>query len=337
MPNILKAPAKVNAARNFLLSFYDAANPDRLFVGLADAGGEWAIPASPDAPIDSFEEEKNFWDNLIGVGQVTKATETELVVPRKDWVSAETYVVFNETADAGSGTFDKANGRDFYVANTESAPKVYYLAAINTGAAGYDGTSTNEPTHKDPTGVEELDGYTWAYLYTLGAGADVGTNILTSTWMPVPSSANAYGNGSNYTQGDIVEGDNSTGFYAGQFYQVAATLGAANGADMASDTNNTWIEWKGDQILGAFFVGCTVTFPDEAGTGNEIPSVSYRQVALLRNPLDVSGFRITDQWKGSGFQNSANLSRGVVMTVDNRGTITRSPGQSETVRLILEF
>jgi predicted aspartyl protease len=65
--------------------------------------------------------------------------------------------------------------------------------------------------------------------------------------------------------------------------------------------------------------------------------VQYRQVALLRNPKNSSGDRITAQWVGTGFESYLTLTRDVVLTIDNRTTVTRTAGQTETVRTILEF
>lgn len=334
MPNILKAPAKVQAAKTFLSSFHDAAN-DRLYMGLGDAGAEWGTPATPDTPIDSYDEEQDFWQNLIGIGLVSGANDTELVAPRKTWVSGTTYVVFDESDDDGSGTYDIALGRDFYICNTESAPKVY--KCITAGG----GTSTNEPTHTDPTGVTEADGFEWAYLYTIGAGADVPATLLTTSWMPVPTTAQAYSNGLATTIGDMALGDGSGNYKSGVVYQVHATTGDTNAADMDSDSNNTWVEFEGEYDVGAFYVGCSISFPDFAGTGNEIGNVAYRQVALVRNPRDNTGAFISDQWRGAAgtgnFESHTTLSRSVVLTLDNRVTITRSTGQTETLRAILEF
>jgi len=331
MPNILKFPAKVHAAKNFLKSFYDAGGSDRIYIGLSSAGGEWVDPLSPPLPINSYDEEQLFWQNLIGVGQVSQANDTDLVTLRKTWVSGSTYVVFNENAATGSGTFDTNAGRNFYICNTETNPKVYKLLVAGPG------TSINEPIHSNPTGITEADGYDWAYLYNIGSGEDVAANQLTLTWMPVPSTAQAYANGLITVLGDLALGDGSTGFPLGQIFQVYATTGNTNGVTMNLDTNNTWVEWQADQELGTFYVACSLAFPDSAGTGAKIPNVAYRQVALLRNPKNATGIRLSSQWEGTDLEAFATLTRSVVMTLDNRTTITRAIGQTEIIRIILEF
>ena len=341
MPNILKAGGKVHAAKNFINNFYDVGGTDRIYIGLGDHGAEWGTPAAPDTPLDSYDEEQDFWANLIGIGLVG-SSGTDLVIPRKTWVSGSTYVVFNEATEVGSGTFDTALGRDFYICNTESDPKVYKLLTAGGG------TSTAMPTHTIPEGATpapttEADGYQWAYLYTIGATADVKNTLLTTAWMPVPSGSEvqAYSNGLATAVGDLCMGDGTSGtygeYYTDQIYQVQGTTGNTNNVSMAEDSNNTWVEWTGDHQLGAFWAGCSLVFPDYAGTGNIINNVAYRQLALLRNPKNSSGARLTAQWVGAGFEASATLTRGVVMTLDNRTTITRAVGQTETNRLILEF
>lgn len=338
MPNILKSSAKTLAAREFLNSFYDAGGTDYIYMGLGDAGGEWANPASPDTPVDSYDAEQSFWENLIGIGQVSQANDTDLLVPRKTWESGATYVPYDESVETGSGSFDNVDGRDFYVCNTELEPKVYKLLTAGGG------TSTEMPTHTTPEGTTpapetEVDGYQWAYLYTIGSSTgDVSSSMLTNSWMPVPTTAISYSPGLNLAVGDLVMGDGTNGtegyFYAGQIYQVIASS-AATGANMGNDTNNTYKEWTGELELGAFYVGCSLVFEDFDATG--INNVPYRQVALLRNPKNSSGQRILDQWQASNFEPFATLSRGVVLTLDNRVTVTRASGQTETIRLILEF
>lgn len=339
MPNILKSSAKTHAARKFLAAFYDAGGNDYIYMGLGDAGGEWTVPSSPDTPLDSYDAEQSFWENLIGIGQVSQANDTDLLIPRKTWSSGETYVAYDEAAEVGSGTFDNVNGRDFYVCNSELEPKVYKLLVAGGG------TSTEEPTHTIPEGATpvptvETDGYQWAYMYTIGSGGDVSASMLTNSWMPVPSTAQAYSAGLTVGIGDLVLGDDTSGaqgeFHSSQIYQVIATS-STTGASMGADTNNTYKEWTADHELGTFYVGCSLVFPDYAGTTNEINNVAYRQVALLRNPKNAAGARITTQWEGSDFEGFATLSRGVVLTLDNRVTVTRAVGQTETVRLILEF
>ncbi len=340
MPNILKAPAKVHAAKNFLKSFYDVGGTDHIYIALGDAGGEWGTPSAPDVPIDAFQEEVDFWANMIGMGEISQATNTELVTLRKDWVTGN-YVAYDQTADLGTGSFDTGAGRDWYVANNNVNPKVYRcVIGFDTLAVA----STIEPDHNNPTGVVESDGYKWEYLYTVGV--DVGAALSTVTWLPVPDGTlvGSYSNGMAVTFGQLVMGDGSGNFDTTRIYQCTSQVvleNVANGATLVLDADNTWEEWYGDHLIGAFWVGCQLAFPDYAGTGNEINNVAYRQVALLRNPKDNTGVdpildaRITAQWKGSAFQTP--LDTGVVITVDNRVTITRAVGQTETVRLILEF
>jgi len=310
-------------------------------MGLGNAGGEWTTPSVPDTPLDCYQDAQNFWQNIIGAGQISAANDTDLLVPRKTWTSGNSYVVPDETNEVGSGTLDNANGRNFYVCNTEASPKVYKLLTAGGG------TSTEEPTHTTPEGATpapatESDGYQWAYLYTIGVGGDVPNSMLTQSWMPVPSSAAAYTNGdATVTQGVLRQGDDSDGTYgqypASKIFQCLTAGATTSGASLAEDSANTWVEWQADHTLGAYYVGCTLAFPDSAGTGGIIANVEYRQVAILRNPKNSSGDRLTAQWVGSAWESYLTLTRDVVMTIDNRTTVTRTAGQTETVRTILEF
>lgn len=349
MPNILKAPAKVHAAKNFLKSFYDAGGADRIYIGLGNAGGEWSVPASPDVPIDAFQEEQDFWTNCIGMAEILQTTGTELVTLRKDFAIGGQYYEYDPLVDTGSGSFDTGTGRDFYVVNTEVNAKVY---VCQTAGAGVTDT---EPTHTDPTGSSGAtngqpagtDGYLWDYLYTIGK--DVSASIVTPTWVTVPTGdlVQAWpGTGQPMSLGDLTFGDGTGNFDVNTIYQCTAQTVPDNAtaqATMVLETVNTYQEWFADQSIGAFYVACQHAFPDYAGTGNKINNVPYRQVALLRNPKDESGVspildaRIAAPYHGiaDGFQSP--LDRGVVLTLDNRVTITRAIGQTETVRLILEF
>jgi hypothetical protein len=330
MSNILKSGAKVHGAKTFLTSFYDAGGADRIYMGLGNHGAPWSVPETPDVPLDNYQQEQDFWDNLIGIGVVTQATDTELVIPKKTWTVGATYVKQSVSTALGSGTFDTGSGRNFYVANTELAPKVYVCLLAGGGVVA------DEPTHTDPNGVVEADGYNWAYLYTIGGGGHVNSALSTVSWMPVPgissSGVLAYVTGTPYGLGGLAFGDGTGNFDAGQVYQVTATTGSSSG-DMNVDAGNTWAAWYGDMLLGAFWVSAQVAFiPSDSGG---LPNGVYRQVALLRNTLNAAGARNYAPWEPTDFE--VTLSRGVVLTLDNRVAITRANGQTETVRIILEF
>lgn len=335
MPNILKPPGKVHAARNFLKSFYDAGGTERIYIGIGTRTGPWGVPASPDVPVNSYDAEQEFMQYLIGMVQVTQATGTDLIVPRKTWVTDTHYYVFSESLATGSGSFNITSGRGFYICNTDASPKVYILKTKGGG------TSINMPTHKNPAGAGAGgDGYDWKYLYTID-NTDVSAVNLTNSWMPVPSSAIVWAVSQTSALGRLVQGDGSGNFYTDQIYIVTATTGNTTGANMNADTNNTYAEWQGRQQLGAFYVAASAQIPDYAATGSIIPNSEYRQVALLRNPLLATGARVTATYQSltlpSALESYTTLNRGTVMTLDNRTDITRTNNQIETIRVILEF
>jgi hypothetical protein len=319
MPKILKTSAKVSAAINFLDGFYGSAVGNRCYIGLGDAGGEWAVPLTPDTPTDSYQEEYDFWDNLVGAGQLTSGNNTELVVQKKVWTDGTTYVPFDDT-DTSSFT-----NRDFYVIN--SADNVYSLTAAGPGNT----SPGSEPTHTVGS-VVYADGYEWRYMYTIGSGKDVSGTMLSDFWMPVPTpkSVSAWINDSVYEPGAIVSNSN-------KIYQTTSG-GTTSGTNPLDDVGITdWAEVDFAQELGASYVACTISFPDYAGTGNKIPNTTYRQVSLLRNPRATDGSFFTGPWAAKSDLEATPVTKGVVLTVDNRVSITRAEGQTETIRIIMEF
>jgi hypothetical protein len=327
MVAILKSGAKAHAAVNFLDNFYDAGGTDRIYIGLA-APAEWSPdPGVPDTPINSYDEENSFWGNLVGAGEVAQGNDTELVIPRNPWVTAvATFAIYNDATASGAGTFI---ARDFYVTNLEANPKVYACTIVGGG------NTANEPTHTNPAGVTGGDGYRWEYLFTIGSGEDVSAALLSDSWMPVPTanSTTAWVNSTLYAVGDVV----ADPITPGKLWQTTAG-GTSSGTGVDDDVGVTdWAEVDFAQRLGGFFVACSLAFPDFAGTGNKIANTAYRQVSLLRNPIAVGGGQYAAQWAAPADLEAQPVTRGIFLTLDNRTTLTRALGQTETVRLILEF
>jgi hypothetical protein len=291
MPSILTNNTKVYSARNFLRNFYDNAN-ENLYIGVGTANAAWTTTAP--VPENTYQEQKDFWQYLLGVAKVDVINDSEIVVPRKTWQSGASYVVFDDTAESGTGTFDINAGRDFYVVNNTG--KVYMCTVA--------GTSTVEPSHSDTSGTVESDGVGWKYLYSLGT--DVADTIFSnSQWMPVPT-------------------------------LVSNTHPGAS-ASMAS-----WSEFTGDLDLGAFWAVAAVDLPGTGDCATEFGTgTSYVQIAALLNPKDNGGNFITQDYSGTqntnSFESHTTLTKGVVLTIDNRAVISRSASQTETLRVLLEF
>jgi hypothetical protein len=330
MPSILTNNTKVYSARNFLRNFYDNAN-ENLYIGVGTSGSPPAWTTTAPVPENTYQEQKDFWQYLLGVAKVDVINDSEIVVPRKTWQSGTSYVVFDDTEESGTGTFDINAGRDFYVVNNTG--KVYMCTAA--------GTSTVEPSHSDTSGTVESDGVGWKYLYSLGT--DVADTIFSnSQWMPVPTlvSNTHPGASASIAEGELYMGDGSGSFRTDRIYYTNAAIGTT-GATMDADSAS-WSEFTGDLDLGAFWAVAAVDLPGTGDCATEFGTgTSYVQIAALLNPKDNGGNFITQDYSGTqntnSFESHTTLTKGVVLTIDNRAVISRSASQTETLRVLLEF
>ena len=167
MSTIVKFNAHTKAAKSFYYDVVTSGNSS-LYLGIG-RNTAWADDANPPVPVDTKQEETDFWDNLIGIQRV-QANDVQLMVPRYDWAAGLTDFVVFDVNDPN------AYNTKFYCKNSNN--DVYELIAK---------TNATDATVTEPVGtgqnISTGDGHTWKYLYSISASD--ATNLMTVSWMPV--------------------------------------------------------------------------------------------------------------------------------------------------------
>lgn len=153
---------------------------------------------APKPALDTIEEERRVWDEMIGLKKITELTAS-LVIPRSDWDSSgkTVYRIYDDrdpnlysppTVDdqirliAGRSGLRLGN---FYTLNSEYDLFVCIETGLN--ADGLPNVSTEEPRRTQTPGelidYSAIDGYVWKYITTIKQ-ADV-TRFTTDQWMPI--------------------------------------------------------------------------------------------------------------------------------------------------------
>lgn len=166
----------------------------QLFNSLLDPSPELA----PKPALDTAEEERRVWDEMIGLKKISELTAS-LVVPRSDWdgTSRTVYRIFDDRDPNlyGPATVDDQirliAGRsglrvgNFYALNSEYDLFICIETGVNSD--GLPNVSTEEPRRTQTPGelidYSAIDGYVWKYITTIKQ-ADV-TKFTTDQWIPI--------------------------------------------------------------------------------------------------------------------------------------------------------
>lgn len=145
---------------------------------------------TPEDPTESANTFYNYWNNILGFKKIT-AADINLVIPRVDWVSGNTYIAYSQDLDIFKKTSQDQIHYDyqFYVRNTKD--QVFKCLANNYTANTQTAVSTIMPEisiggqlPENPY-IEMGDGYKWKYLYTIPSGLK--QKFFTEQFMPVTS------------------------------------------------------------------------------------------------------------------------------------------------------
>jgi len=180
---ILNAKSFVSAATTDTNSFY-------AFVGLPNASdyqSNW--DSLPPAPKDNFDEENNYWDNIIAVKKILSG-DVRQVIRKITWSSGTTYDMYrhdisrtNTSKPSGATSLYSAN---YYVVNEDY--KVYICLHNGIDPENPNGKpSLDQPTFTDlepRSAGSSGDGYIWKYLYTIKPSDIV--KFDSTNYMPVP-------------------------------------------------------------------------------------------------------------------------------------------------------
>ena len=158
--------------------------------GSQHSGSYLATPDenNPPTPIDSFNYEKEIFDDMISLKRI-QSSDVRLVVKRYNWTSGTTYSMYrsNYSADykansAGENAPHLYSGK-YYVVNDY---KVYKCIYNGSSPANPNGTaSTVAPTGTGTTIFSTADGYKWKFLYSIGT--DDVIKFFTTSYIPVPA------------------------------------------------------------------------------------------------------------------------------------------------------
>ena len=143
----------------------------------------YANESSPNSIVDSVNDEKLVWDNMIAAKKVT-GNDVELVIPKLKWTSNTKYKQYDDLIDieellTGNNSL---NVKPMYVYTSQR--NVYKCLSNNASA-----NSTVEPTgdYTSSNGnIATSDGYIWKYMFNVKPS----NKFLSEEWIPAPKDVN---------------------------------------------------------------------------------------------------------------------------------------------------
>ena len=150
---------------------------------------------NPPTPIDSFNYEKEIFDDMISLKRIT-SSDVRLVIPRHNWTSGVTYSMYRSNyssdykANSAGENAPHLYSAKFYVVNDYKVYKCIFNGSSPSNPNGV--ASTVAPTGTNTTVFTTADGYKWKFLYSIGT--DDVIKFFTTSYIPVPS---AWGVGSS--------------------------------------------------------------------------------------------------------------------------------------------
>ena len=252
MSAIITDQIRILNAKNFVAGVSTDTNAYYAFVGLPNPTGirtDW--DSNPPAPVDSFNDTNNYWDDMIAVKKITPA-DVKQIVKKNTWSSGTTYDYYrhdysisNAPPNSGGTTLYTAN---FYVVNSDY--RVYICLQNGTTPETPDGKpSLDEPTFTDlepRIAGTSGDGYIWKYLYTIKP-ADL-IKFDSTDFMPVPANWDT-SNADSSIRNNAVDGS----------IKIVVVKNRGTGIGTANQTY-TRVPIKGD----GFDAECTVVVNNDA-------------------------------------------------------------------------
>jgi hypothetical protein len=167
------------SAVQFKESFFEPA-PE---IGYVFVGNHlpYANESSPNPIVDSVNDEKLAWENMIAAKKIT-GNDVELVIPKLSWTANTKYKQYDDLIDLDdllTGN-NSLNVKPMYVFTSQR--NVYKCLSNNSSA-----NSTVEPTgdYTSSNGnIATSDGYIWKYMFNVKPS----NKFLASDWIPAPTS-----------------------------------------------------------------------------------------------------------------------------------------------------
>ena len=190
MSAIITDQIRILNAKNFVAGVSSSSNSYYSFIGLpnpVDHQSDWE--KNPPAPKDSFDDENQYWDDMIALKKIN-ASDVRQVIPKRMWTSGTVYDMYrsdytrSNTAKVSGAT--NLYNASYYVMNEDY--RVYECLQNGTTPETPNGKSSlDEPTFIDlePRAAGTSgDGYIWKYLYTIKPSDIV--KFDSTNFIPVP-------------------------------------------------------------------------------------------------------------------------------------------------------
>ena len=190
MSAIITDQIRILNAKNFVAGVSSSSNSYYSFIGLpnpVDHQSDWE--KNPPAPKDSFDDENQYWDDMIALKKIN-ASDVRQVIPKRMWTSGTVYDMYrsdytrSNTAKVSGAT--NLYNASYYVMNADY--RVYECLQNGTTPETPNGKSSlDEPTFIDlePRAAGTSgDGYIWKYLYTIKPSDIV--KFDSTNFIPVP-------------------------------------------------------------------------------------------------------------------------------------------------------
>jgi len=191
MSAIITDQIRILNAKNFVAGVSTSTNSYYAFVGLPNPTGiSTTWDSTPPAPVDSFSDMNDFYDDMIAVKSIT-SSDVKQIVRKDSWSSGTTYDYYrqdyslsNAPPNSGGTTLYTAN---YFVVNSDY--RVYICLQNGTTPETPDGKpSLDEPTFTDlepRIAGTSGDGYIWKYLYSIKPSDLI--KFDSTDYMPVPA------------------------------------------------------------------------------------------------------------------------------------------------------
>lgn len=313
MTAIITQKFRQHNAEQFYESFSETAKSTYyMLIGKATpftAGTSGGTDSAPPTPVDDVSSEFYVWDQTIA-GKNISSTDVQYVIPRREWVDATTYDMYDDTvSSSNTSTSGATNLYDSTFFFRTSNNRVYMVLDNNAGTA-YSGT---EPTSESNTPFAS-GGYILKYMYTISASDQV--KFLTTDFMPVRtdstvSSAATDGKieslvvtgGSGYTQGTYyaaVYGDGANqGTSSGAIVKIVVDSdGVLNAFGLTDGTDTTVYAGGSGYTYGTVNLASGYTFSDAALTSASAIGGSGGSIRVVISPKGGHGSNAVDQLGG---------------------------------------
>jgi len=312
MPALISEQFRIHNAQQFEEAFSEAAPTNMYFfmgrpqdwdtaavagatsyVGQASgsqhSGSYLAAPDenNPPTPIDSFNYEKEIFDDMISLKRI-QSSDVRLVVNRHNWTSGTTYSMYrsNYSADFKANSAGE-NAPHIYSAKyyVVSDYKVYKCIYNGSSPANPNGVaSTVAPSGTGTTIFATADTYKWKFLYSIGT--DDVIKFYTTSYAPVPAN---WGVGA---AGDPANGvDVKAAAVDGAIDTVVINTGGTGYTDNAS-TGYTNVPIRGDWAQNGG-VQALATVKVSSGAVSEVtittPGSGYTYGYINVNSTEISG------------------------------------------------